>query len=154
MNPVSLTCLPGLQGQVSLLEPVCFPFFLFMRVSVPPPHGLLSVLYAFQPLPDKRVLWSARLLEHTSFSTLQACPVLSFRFQHKCHGSKDFPGGPVLSTLPPNAGVQVRSLVGELRSHMPHAPKPKHKTVNIVTNSVKTLKVAHIKKKKKNLKKT
>ena len=36
-----------------------------------------------------------------------------------------FPGGPVVGNLPSNAGVQVRSLVGELRVHMPHGPKSK-----------------------------
>ena len=32
---------------------------------------------------------------------------------------RDFPGGPVVQNLPSNAGTQVRSLIGELRSHMP-----------------------------------
>ena len=40
----------------------------------------------------------------------------------------------------PMQGVQVRSLIGKLRSHMPHGQKPKHKTRNIVTISIKTLK--------------
>ena len=31
---------------------------------------------------------------------------------------KDFPGGPVVKNLPSNAGMQVGSLVGKLRSHM------------------------------------
>ena len=36
----------------------------------------------------------------------------------------DFPGGPVVKTSPSNAKrVWVRSLVGELRSHMPHGQK-------------------------------
>ena len=30
----------------------------------------------------------------------------------------DFPGGPVAKNLPSNAGMQVQSLVRELRSHM------------------------------------
>ena len=47
--------------------------------------------------------------------------------------------------------VRVRSLVGELRSHMPQGPKTKTENrSNSVTNSVKTLKMVHI---KKNLKK-
>ena len=33
----------------------------------------------------------------------------------------DFPGGPVVKNLPSNAGKQVQSMVGELRSHMPHS---------------------------------
>ena len=40
----------------------------------------------------------------------------------------------------PLQGVQVQSLVGEPRSHMPCRQKAKHKTSNIVTNSIKTLK--------------
>ena len=53
----------------------------------------------------------------------------------------------------PVPGVWVWSLVGELRSHMPRDRKNwKHKTeTTVVTNSVKTEKVVHIK--KKNLKK-
>ena len=31
----------------------------------------------------------------------------------------DFLGGPVVKSLPSNAGAQSRSLVSELRSHMP-----------------------------------
>ena len=43
---------------------------------------------------------------------------------------RDFPGSPVIKTLPSNAGVQVRSLVGELRSHMLLAwPKKKEKNI-------------------------
>ena len=37
----------------------------------------------------------------------------------------DFPGGPVVKTLPPNAGAQVPSLVRELRSHTPRGQKTK-----------------------------
>ena len=33
--------------------------------------------------------------------------------------SRDFPGGPVVKNCPPLQGMQVRSLVRELRSHMP-----------------------------------
>ena len=47
----------------------------------------------------------------------------------------------------PMQGVQVRSLVGELGSHMPRDQKTKHKRSNIVTNSINTLKMAHILKK-------
>ena len=45
-------------------------------------------------------------------------------------------------------GVQVQSLVEDLRSHMPHSQKTKHETSNILTNSIMTLKMVHIKKKK------
>ena len=44
----------------------------------------------------------------------------------------DFPGGPVVKTLPSMQGVQVQSLVTELRSHMRAAKKPKHKTEAIL----------------------
>ena len=43
--------------------------------------------------------------------------------------------------------VWVRFLVGELKSHMPWGQKPELKNrSNIITNSVKTLKMVHIKK--------
>ena len=32
---------------------------------------------------------------------------------------RDFPGGPVVETLPAEAGDRVASLIGELRSYMP-----------------------------------
>ena len=38
---------------------------------------------------------------------------------------RDFPGGPVVKTWPSNAGARVQSLVGELRSHMPHDQRAK-----------------------------
>jgi len=48
--------------------------------------------------------------------------------------------------LPRNSGGV--GLIGELRSHMPHGQKTKtYNRSNIVTNSVKTLKMVHIKKK-------
>ena len=46
-----------------------------------------------------------------------------------------------------NVGDMVRSLVRELRSHMPRGQKTKTENrSNVVTNSIKTLKMAHIKK--------
>ena len=47
----------------------------------------------------------------------------------------------------PVQGVQVQSLVGELRSHMPQGQKTKTQNrSNIVTNLIKTLKMVHVKK--------
>ena len=48
----------------------------------------------------------------------------------------------------PAQGLWVPSLVGGLRSHCFRAKNPRHKTSNIVTNSINTLKVVHLKKKK------
>ena len=46
--------------------------------------------------------------------------------------------------------VQVQALVGELRSHMPQGQKTKTENRNnIVTNSIKTLKMVHIKEQSK-----
>ena len=43
----------------------------------------------------------------------------------------DFPGGPVVKTAFPLQGVQVQSLVGELRSHMPcHGGMSKIRSIN------------------------
>jgi len=42
----------------------------------------------------------------------------------------------------PMLGVRVRSLIGELRSHIPHGQETKTlNRSNIVTNSIKTLKM-------------
>jgi len=46
----------------------------------------------------------------------------------------------------PMKGIQVQYLVGELRFHKPHGKKQTNKTSSIVTNSIKTLKIVHIKK--------
>ena len=54
----------------------------------------------------------------------------------------------MVKTSPFGAGVQVRSLVGELKSHMPPGQKTKiQNRINIVANLIKTLKMVHIKKK-------
>ena len=46
-----------------------------------------------------------------------------------------------------NVGDMVRSLVRELRSHMPRGQKTKTENrSNVVTDSIKTLKMAHINK--------
>ena len=69
---------------------------------------------------------------------------------------KDFPGSPVIKTLPSNAGC-AGSIPGTA-TKIPHASWPKNQSMkqnNIVTNSVKTLKMVHIgktfKKKSNNL---
>ena len=60
---------------------------------------------------------------------------------------RDFLGSPVVKTSPSKKWVQVPSLVGELGSYMPHGLKTKTENrSNIVTNSIKMLKMAHIKK--------
>ena len=54
----------------------------------------------------------------------------------------------VFQGLLPMQRVWVRSLIGELRSDMPHCQKIKMENRNnIVTNSVKTFKMVHILKK-------
>ena len=63
---------------------------------------------------------------------------------------RDFPGSPVVKTLPPDAEVGVSISGQELRSHVPCGKKKKKKKTetrsNIVTNSIKILKIVHIKK--------
>ena len=62
--------------------------------------------------------------------------------------SRDFPGGPVVKTLASNAGVQAQSLFGELGSHILCGQKAKMlNRSSIVTNSIKTLKMVHMKEK-------
>ena len=60
----------------------------------------------------------------------------------------DLPGGPVVKISLPVQGVQVRSLVEELRSHMPQGQRNQNMNnrSSIVTISVKPLKTFHIKK--------
>ena len=50
----------------------------------------------------------------------------------------------------PMQRVRVQSLVRKLRPHMPRGQKTKtYNRSNIITNPIKTLKMVHIKKKKK-----
>ena len=58
----------------------------------------------------------------------------------------DFPGSPVVKTWPSSAGgVRVQSLVRKLRTYMPPGQKSKTKNrSNIVTDSLKTLRMVHI----------
>ena len=60
---------------------------------------------------------------------------------------KFFPGNPVVRTLPSNSGSKG-SIPGK-GAKIHHASQPKNKTEsNIVTNSIKNLKMVHIKNKK------
>ena len=61
---------------------------------------------------------------------------------------QDFHGGPVVKTSLSNAGTEG-STPGQ-RAKLPHDLQPKNQNVkgNILTNSIKTLKIVHIKKKK------
>jgi len=64
------------------------------------------------------------------------------REQEKLHESTKW-----LNLCLPMQGLQVQSLVEELRSHVPLCQKAKTENrSNIVTNSIKNLKMAHIKK--------
>ena len=59
---------------------------------------------------------------------------------------RDFPGGPVVRTLPSSAGGAGSTLVGKLRSHIPCSGKSKTENrTNIITNSIKTFKMVKIK---------
>ena len=58
------------------------------------------------------------MMHHTSFLDVSCAVVVVCITQ-----SGDFPGNPVVNTLPSNVGAQVRSLVRELRS-IPHALLP------------------------------
>ena len=62
----------------------------------------------------------------------------------KCYGW-DFPGGPVVEILPfSTRGV---GLIPGWRAKIPHVSWPKSQTNNILTNSIKTFKMIHIKNK-------
>ena len=59
---------------------------------------------------------------------------------------KDFPGGPVIKTLPSNAGGAGSITGWGTKSHKA-LKKPQYKTEAIlITDSIKTLNMAHIKK--------
>ena len=60
---------------------------------------------------------------------------------------RDFPGGPVIKTLPSNTG-DAGSIPG-CGMKIPHSSWPKNQSINrsnIVSDSIKTLKMVHIKK--------
>ena len=63
----------------------------------------------------------------------------------------DFPGCPVVETLPCNAGAA--GLIPAQGAKIPHASRPKNQTIknrsNIVTNSIKSLLKKHPQQKKK-----
>ena len=62
---------------------------------------------------------------------------------------EDFSGCPVVKTSPSNTGGTES--IPDLGAKIPHASEPKNQNINnIVTNSIKNLKMVHIKKKKKN----
>ena len=69
-------------------------------------------------------------------------------FSHIKNGPGDFPGGPVVKTLP-SSGEGVGLIPGR-GARIPFASWPKNQKCNIVTNSIKTLKkmVTSLKKKK------
>ena len=59
----------------------------------------------------------------------------------------DFPDGSVVNILPPN--VEGTGSIPGQGAKIPHALRPKNQNISsIVTNSIKTLKMVHIKKKK------
>ena len=63
-----------------------------------------------------------RVILRTYFCPLQFINIISF----KIDDSWDFPGGPVVKTLPSHCtGCEFDPWFGELRSHMPHSQKTK-----------------------------
>ena len=81
-----------------------------------------------------------------------SCPVSASRPSREGCGQQSIPGTSLvvqwLGFHPPLQGVHFQSLVGELESHTPcgQGIKPQNRA-NVVTNSTKTLKMVHIKKK-------
>ena len=67
---------------------------------------------------------------------------------------RHFPGGPVVKTCPSNV-EDASSILGQgakrLHASGPKKPKQKTEAILYVTNPILTLKMVHIKKKKKNL---
>ena len=59
------------------------------------------------------------------------------KYPSKFKGNRDFPGGPVAKTALPMQGVQVQSLVVELRSHMPRGTARKNKKQKTPLNKQK-----------------
>ena len=61
---------------------------------------------------------------------------------------RDFPGGLVVKTLPSNAGN--KGSIPGWGAMSPHVlwPKSKKHKIETITNSIKTLKMVHLKKKK------
>ena len=58
----------------------------------------------------------------------------------------NFPGSPVVKTLLSNVGDIILSLIRHIRFHMPWSQRTKMQNrSNIVTKSIKTLKMVHIK---------
>ena len=51
--------------------------------------------------------------------------ILANQIQQYIKRIKNFPGSPVVKISPFKAGIWVQSLVGELKSHMPHSQKKK-----------------------------
>ena len=72
-------------------------------------------------------------------------------FYYGIHNGQEFPFDPVVKTLPSNPGG-ASSIPGQ-GVRIPHALQPKQNKAknrgNIIMNSIKTLKMVHIKKKKK-----
>ena len=68
---------------------------------------------------------------------------------HQKRGSRDFPGGLVVKTLPSNeAGVGSIPSQGAKTPYASWPKKRKHENIsNVVINSIKTLKMVHNKKK-------
>ena len=58
-----------------------------------------------------------RLSDFTTFTTILAMRARGGKHSQE-RPERDFPGGPVVKKPPSNAGTQVQSLVGKLRSHM------------------------------------
>ena len=85
------------------------------------------------------------------WKTKVLCISLHINFMIKMRLIRNFPGGPLHNTLPSNEEVAIRSVVREQRSLMPCGQETRTESrSNIVTHARKTLKMFHIKKKKKN----
>ena len=58
--------------------------------------------------------------------------MLYLHFYFKMRTLRDFPGGLVVKTLPPDAGDAGSMPCWKLKSHMPQGQKAKHKTESIL----------------------
>ena len=125
-------CPPHRQGLPSTLIAVCVHARSCLTLCDPmdcsPPGSSAHRIFQTRILEWVAISYSRDLPDPGVESTSSSSPALAGRFLTTAHSEEKpgtFSSGPVVRVSPSNAGDGVRSLVRELRSHMPHGQKAK-----------------------------
>lgn len=106
---------------------LCISWMCWFTIMVIPQYCTVEISESFLQEKKKVKLYDSFFWEKITIIRCQICLNFVFKIQ-----SKRLPCCPVVKTVLPKQGVQVKSLIGKLRSHMPWGQKIKKNNNKVI----------------------